>query len=79
MSKGKEKAMIILIKENVEKIVTGEEAAKAKEAEGFHRLSADPEERLDDLTKQELLNLAKSRGLKVSSKSKKADVMEMLK
>ena len=71
--------MIILIRENVEIIVMSEEVAKAKEAEGFHRLDVAHNEGLDDLTKKELLDLAKSRGLDVNSKTKKADVLEMLK
>ena len=81
--------MIILIRDNVEKIVDTEEKAKIKESQGFKRLRhgestkpAKPAERsekpLSAMTKQELIAYAYEHEVDINPRDRKADILAAL-
>lgn len=73
---------IVLIKGNVERIVTSESRAKKLESEGFHRHTAEieqiPVKAFADMTVEELKAEVKKRGIKGSSALKKEDLLQIL-
>lgn len=74
--------MIILKRDNVEKIVDSEERAIALEAKGYKRLVTDePAKEVHDfseMTKAQLLDYAKEHGIEVNPRAKKADILAAL-
>ena len=76
--------MIILKRDNVEKIVDSEEKAIALEAKGYKRLVTEKptkEEEVfekSEMTKAQLLEYAEKHGIKVNPRARKADILAAL-
>lgn len=71
--------MIILIKENIEKHAATEERAAALEAKGFKRIIEEkPETDYSEMTKDQLIECARERGIAVNPRDKKADILAAL-
>ena len=81
--------MIVLIRENIERVAASEDAAARLEKEGFTRLTKpektvkeekiNDEQDLEGMTVIELRKLAKEKGLSGVSALSKAEILEVLK
>lgn len=85
--------MIVLIRENIERVAASEDAAVRLEKEGFVRITEpekakeeevisneqEDEQELEVMTVSELRNLAKEKGLSGVSALSKAELLEVLK
>lgn len=71
--------MIILIRDNVEKIVDSEERANALQEKGYVRVKEkEPKKDFSTMTKAQLLEYAKAHGIEVNPRAKKADILAAL-
>ena len=70
--------MIILIKENIEKHTDSEEKAAVLEMKGYRRLRNKPKVDYSTMTKAQLIECAKKRGIDVNLRMRKAEILAAL-